>query len=58
MNKAMDLRLQHLEAQKKAQQKPTKIDDDLESNTGLLIRSGSRQIQADAFAKAVGGRAY
>lgn len=44
MNKAMDLRLQHLEAQKKAHQKPPKIDDDLETNSGLLIRSGSRQI--------------
>ena len=44
MNKAMDIRLKHLEAQKKAQHQTKKDDDGLESNTGLLIRSGSRKI--------------
>jgi hypothetical protein len=59
MNKAMELRLAHLEKLKlKSQPKPINADEDLESNSSLLLRKDSRVIEADAFVKAVGGRSY
>ena len=59
MNKAMDMRLAHLEkCRLQAQPKLLNPQEDIEINSSLLLRKGSRIIEADAFSKAVGGRSY
>ena len=58
MNKAMDVRLAIIDKNKPktASTNLKKSEEDIEEHSSLLIRSGSRLIEADALKKSVGGR--